>query len=179
MGLLRDFLNLIDSMKIWREEENQISRTPTKIKILRWSLFIVLHMGVPVSFLARVFGGLKHPFFFFPFLHRLLLWGNFLGWINLRCRNMVVVGWCCMCKMDGESVDHLLLHCLCKRLLVSCVLSLWSTVGYASKGDWIVGTLGGAFGRHRNGYIWNAIPLYVLWTIWRECKYLKELNELQ
>ena len=24
----------------------------------------------------------------------------------------MVLDWCCMCKHDGESVDHLLLHCL-------------------------------------------------------------------
>jgi hypothetical protein len=30
---------------------------------------------------------------------------------NLRKRNIVVVDWCYMCKKNGESVDHLLLHC--------------------------------------------------------------------
>jgi hypothetical protein len=30
---------------------------------------------------------------------------------NLRKRHAIVVDWCYMCKMSGESVDHLLLHC--------------------------------------------------------------------
>ena len=29
---------------------------------------------------------------------------------NLRCRCIILVNWCCMCKTDGESVDHLLIH---------------------------------------------------------------------
>ena len=31
---------------------------------------------------------------------------------NLRRRKLVVVeDWCCMCKRNGETMDHLLLHC--------------------------------------------------------------------
>jgi hypothetical protein len=30
---------------------------------------------------------------------------------NLRKQNIMVVEWCYMCKKNGESVDHLLLHC--------------------------------------------------------------------
>jgi hypothetical protein len=30
---------------------------------------------------------------------------------NLRKRNVVVIEWCCMCKKNGEFIDHLLLHC--------------------------------------------------------------------
>jgi hypothetical protein len=30
---------------------------------------------------------------------------------NLRKRHVIVVDRCCMCKRNGESVDHLLLHC--------------------------------------------------------------------
>jgi hypothetical protein len=30
---------------------------------------------------------------------------------NLRQRGMIVVNRCWLCELDGESVDHLLLHC--------------------------------------------------------------------
>jgi hypothetical protein len=29
---------------------------------------------------------------------------------NLRKRRIIVVDWCVMCKRNGDSVDHLLLH---------------------------------------------------------------------
>ena len=35
---------------------------------------------------------------------------------NLRKRN-VVVEWCCMCKNNGKSIDHLLIHCKIAREL--------------------------------------------------------------
>lgn len=37
--------------------------------------------------------------------------GKILTHDNLRRRHIVMVEWCCMCKKNGESIDHLLLHC--------------------------------------------------------------------
>jgi hypothetical protein len=42
------------------------------------------------------------------------LWSAALGKIlivkNLRKRHIIIVDRCCLCKRDGESVDHFLLH---------------------------------------------------------------------
>jgi hypothetical protein len=37
--------------------------------------------------------------------------GKILIHNNLQKRSIVVVEWCCMCKKNGEFVDHLLIHC--------------------------------------------------------------------
>ena len=37
--------------------------------------------------------------------------GKILTHDNLRKRSIVVVEQCCMCKKNGESIDHLLIHC--------------------------------------------------------------------
>jgi hypothetical protein len=37
--------------------------------------------------------------------------GKILTVDNLRKRNIIIVDRCCLCKRDGEIVDHLLLHC--------------------------------------------------------------------
>jgi hypothetical protein len=37
--------------------------------------------------------------------------GNILTMDNFRKRKLIVVNWCCLCKLNGKSVDHLLLHC--------------------------------------------------------------------
>ena len=60
----------------------------TSLKALQKGLREILEM--PIPFLGRLFGGFK----------------SLLN--NLRCRNSVVVNWCCMCKKNRESVDHLL-----------------------------------------------------------------------
>ncbi|XP_059629362.1 uncharacterized protein LOC132271881 [Cornus florida] len=38
--------------------------------------------------------------------------GKILTLDNLRKRGNTIVNWCCQCKADGESVDHILMHCL-------------------------------------------------------------------
>ena len=44
---------------------------------------------------------------------------------NLRRWKLVVVDWCCMCKRNGETIDHLLLHCLVAQELWNMVCSLF------------------------------------------------------
>ena len=46
-------------------------------------------------------------------------WGKILAYKNLIKRGYTLVGWCCMCRCNGEMVDHLLLHC-------SIAFELWS-----------------------------------------------------
>jgi hypothetical protein len=56
-------------------------------------------------------------------------WTTVLGQIltmdNLRKQHVVVVEWCCMYKMNGESVDHLLLHCEIDSALWNTIFSGW------------------------------------------------------
>ena len=53
------------------------------------------------------------------------LWVTVLGKIltaeNLRKRNIIIVSWCCMCKTNGESIDHLFIHCPVARELWNAV----------------------------------------------------------
>jgi hypothetical protein len=45
----------------------------------------------------------------------LFVWSATLGKIlnmeNLKKQHVIVVDRCCMCQKNGESVDHLLIHC--------------------------------------------------------------------
>jgi hypothetical protein len=43
--------------------------------------------------------------------------GKILTHNNLRRCHIVVVEWCRMCKKNGESIDHLLLHCDVARVV--------------------------------------------------------------
>ena len=49
-------------------------------------------------------------------------WDRILTGDNLRGRRMTFVDWCIMCRCNGETVDHLLLHCgKAYRLWVWCL----------------------------------------------------------
>jgi hypothetical protein len=50
--------------------------------------------------------------------------GKILTVDNL-CKRVVVVGWCCMCKKIGKSIDHLLLHCDVAQDLWSAIFTLF------------------------------------------------------
>ena len=39
------------------------------------------------------------------------VWDGILIGDNLRGRGLVLVDWCIMCRSNGETADHLLLHC--------------------------------------------------------------------
>lgn len=53
---------------------------------------------------------------------------------NLRKRWLMVIDWCCMCKRDGETVDHLLLHCLIARDFWDLVFSMFGVAWVMPRG---------------------------------------------
>jgi hypothetical protein len=80
----------------------------------------------------------------------------------------VVVNRCWLCESDGESVDHLFLHCGAARTLWNSFFTrfglYWvmpNTIKdlYAS---WWTG------GHARSAIVWKMIPLCIMWCIWRE-----------
>ena len=88
---------------------------------------------------------------------------------NLRKKKVLILEWCYMCKSNGESVDHLLLHC-------PIVYELWSMVFTLFGIHWampktvveLLACWQGNFGHHCNGVIWMAVPHCLMWCIWRE-----------
>ena len=40
-----------------------------------------------------------------------VVWNKILTGDNLKLRKLVSVDWCIMCRLCGETVDHLFLHC--------------------------------------------------------------------
>jgi hypothetical protein len=95
-------------------------------------------------------------------------WGKILTCDNLRQRDIVMVGWCCLCRCNRETVAHLLLYCNVAR-------ELWSFGFWLFGVDWVI--LGCVldhvagwrnwFGKH-SSEVWNLVPSCVMWALWRE-----------
>jgi hypothetical protein len=50
---------------------------------------------------------------------------------NLRKRHIIIVDRCCLCKRDGESVDHLLLHC-------DVASAMWNNIFLRFSMSWVM-----------------------------------------
>ena len=74
-----------------------------------------------------------------------------------------------MCKCNGESVDHLFLHC-------PAAMDMWSMVFGLFGVSWVIpqsvmellACWRGRFGHHQNRYIWLIVPYCVLLCLWKE-----------
>jgi hypothetical protein len=100
------------------------------------------------------------------------LWTAVLGKVlttdNLCERRLILLDWCCMCKRDGESIDHLFLHCPLARELWDLSFSMFGV-------DWVM--LSSVLGlltcwpqlsKRATGTIWCMIPHCIMWSLRRE-----------
>ena len=95
-------------------------------------------------------------------------WDKILTCENLRRQGIVMVGWCCMCRCNVETLAHLLLHCPEAR-------ELWSFVFREFGVDWVISGCvfdhvagwRNWFGKHSLA-VWNLVPSCVMWYLWRE-----------
>ena len=94
--------------------------------------------------------------------------GRILTLDNLMLKGRPLANWCCMCCDDGESVDHLLLHCPVTH-------SLWTFKLQAFGIHWVMPRLVADLlscwhqwlGKH-NSNIWNLVPRCLMWIEWLE-----------
>jgi hypothetical protein len=95
--------------------------------------------------------------------------GKILTAYNLRKRNIVLVNWCSMCKANGESVDHLLIHCPMAKDLWDYVLAFfgvhWVMLWHVRD---LLDSWHGGLGRNRHSVIWKAVSHCLMWCLWRE-----------
>ena len=93
-------------------------------------------------------------------------WGKILTCDNLMCRGYSLTSWCCICGCNGETVNHLMLHCPVAAVLWNFVLRTFG-VKWVSSGC-VMGMLFGWrnwFGKH-SSKVWNLVTLCLMWTIW-------------
>jgi hypothetical protein len=95
-------------------------------------------------------------------------WGRILTDDNLKQRGFQLAGWCSMCRCEGETISHLLLHC-------ETTYGLWTFVFRSFGISWVLpGCIPELlFGWHNwlgknQSKIWNLVPSCPFWTLWWE-----------
>jgi hypothetical protein len=131
------------------------------------SIYHALHAPEAVAFLWKIIWGVKSPRRV-AFFMCIVAWDRILTYDNLRKKGFVLAGWCCMCKSDGECVDHVFIHCGAARLLWSLVFRSFGMVWVLPNrvSDLLFGWWNW-FGKKSSG-VWNLIPSCLMWTIWQE-----------
>ena len=85
---------------------------------------------------------------------------------NLRRRSVILVSWCCMCKADEETVNHLLLHCSYAKEIWDMVFAMFGVLWVMPCG---VGELfacwQGKMGKHPKHLIWRAVLHCLMWCL--------------
>ena len=97
------FLRVIGGILFVGNSKVMVSLTPDRIT-MQFRVFRIF------GFLGRVFGNLRFLSEWLSSCGQLLTIG-FSHWIISCFRGRTLASRCCMCCCDGESVDHLLLHC--------------------------------------------------------------------
>jgi hypothetical protein len=74
-----------------------------------------------------------------------------------------------MCKRSGELIDHLLLHCPIAQELWLLVFSLFRVQRVMPRGVMeLLACCKVGLGWSRYLLIWQAVPHYLFWCLWRE-----------
>ena len=87
---------------------------------------------------------------------------------NLGRRGLVVVNRCWLCEMEGESVDHLLLHCVAARDLWNAFFARFGLCWVMPRSVKEVLASWWTVGRSSSAVVWKMAPHCILWCIWRE-----------
>jgi hypothetical protein len=95
--------------------------------------------------------------------------GRILTTDNLRRCRVIVLDYCCLCKRNGESISHLLLHWSFSKEIWNFFFSIFG-ISWVLPFE-IVDLLSCWRGGCRNTRIrkvWDMVPLCIFWCLWWE-----------
>jgi hypothetical protein len=168
VDILTSFFSLLYSISLDRDGEDKLWWSPSrKGKFDVRSFYKSLAFKETSRFPWKSIWHTKVPFkvAFFAWAAAL---GKILTLDNLRKRRVIVVDRCCMCKKNGEYVDHLLLHC-------DATCALWNAIFSRCSLSWVmprrVVDLFACWwtgGRSQSAVVWKMVHCCLIWCLWRE-----------
>ena len=96
-------------------------------------------------------------------------WGKIMALDRLQKRGWQLPNRCFLCGCEEENVNHILLHCIVARVLWDLVLGLFGVQWMFSKTvKEVLFSWRGSFVGKKWKKLWNFIPLFIFWTVWKE-----------
>ena len=96
-------------------------------------------------------------------------WGKVLTLDSLQRRGFQLPNRCFLCECEEESVNHILIYCTVVKALWDIVFGLvdvkWVFPGTVKE---VLASWRGSFVGKKRKKIWDAIPLCIFWTVWKE-----------
>ena len=169
LDVVAAFMELLYSCPIRRGHPDSLCWRPASRKIFQvHSYYSTLIQPVRTYFPWRSVWKSKVPtrVAFFSWIATL---GRILTIDNLQKRWVLIIDWCCMCKSNGESVNHLLLHCPIAQELWNLIFTLFGTLWVMPRGvDDLFACWSGKMGNSESGAIWKVFSHCLMWCLWRE-----------
>ena len=74
-----------------------------------------------------------------------------------------------MCGCEEENVNHILIHCTVARVLWDLVLGVFGVQWvFLETVKEVLFSWRGSFVGKKRKKLWNSIPLFIFWTVWKE-----------
>jgi hypothetical protein len=169
VDMVLSFYERLYSNRIWHRAVDRLVWNLSKRGIFEVkTLYKALASQEVVFFPWKSIWRVKSPKRVFFFVWTTAL-GKILTHDNLRRHHIVVVEWCCMCKKNVKSIDHLFLH-----YDVAC--AVWSFFYSLFGVEWVMprrmldllSGWGTSLGHGQVQQIWKQVPLCVMWGLWCE-----------
>ena len=88
---------------------------------------------------------------------------------RLQKRGWQLPNRCFLCACEEENVNHILIHCTVVRVLWDLVLGLFGVQwAFPETVKEVLFSWRGSFVRKKRKKLWNFIPLFIFWTVWKE-----------
>ena len=88
---------------------------------------------------------------------------------RLQKRGWQLPNRCFLCACEEENVNHILIHCTVVRVLWDLVLGLFGVQwAFPETVKEVLFSWRGSFVGKKRKKLWNFIPLFIFWTVWKE-----------
>ena len=150
----------VEDRMVWKETKNEIFTVKSLYKSLDHSCAV----SFPCNIIWSLYVPTKVSFFAWE-----ASWEKVLTQDQLKRRGWILANRCCLCCVEEETINHILVHCSKAKILWDLVFSLFGVnwvLPFTVRDtllSWYV-----SFKNKKYRKVWWAVSLCLFWTVWKE-----------